>query len=81
VVLVPDFGFEQETHFFEQELGIQFALVNLHRNGTDWSADSRGWLIASQLLSSDNNGTPDAAARNIYRDLVRVLDWPLAPLA
>jgi hypothetical protein len=78
LLLVPDFGFNEEIEFFEGEIGFDnVATVQLYRSGTDFSNDSRSYVGGFNAVPVPNNSTPQACAEQIIWWLKDHCDWTL----
>lgn len=77
LVLIPDLGFQFESNFFVREIGEEnFLLVQLERNGCDFSKDSRGYVHAPNLIQIRNNQSLGWAAQAIIARMNK-LGWTL----
>lgn len=57
--IITDSGFQDESMVLKDRFGDQVYVVNLHRNGTCYSGDSRGRIYLKDNLTYEvrNNGT------------------------
>jgi hypothetical protein len=66
--VVPDSGFDIEIEYLEQHVSIdEVLLVRVHRDGCDFSKDSRNYVYSDKFFSLDvhNNGTQEAFENTI----------------
>lgn len=62
IVVVPDLGFKIETEYLEKHFYLEdLLLVRIHRQGYDFSGDSRSYVYSNNMLSLDiTNNTSEA---------------------
>jgi hypothetical protein len=68
--LIPDSGFSYEAVPVVEYMGSDnVLLVRMHRDGTDFSNDSRSYIELPDVTTVDilNNGSLDDLAHNLYR--------------
>lgn len=76
VIIVTDMGFRAEYDVFNEMLGApQCAWVQVHREGHDFSGDSRRYIGTGCVIH--NNDDPATEARRIYGRLVNQYHWSL----
>lgn len=75
--IISDFGFEAEARFFNARYdAMNVLVVQLYREGCDWSKDSRGYVGEEyQFLHISNNGTIQEAAEKVYDFCIVELGW------
>lgn len=79
VIIVTDMGFAAEHDVFQEEFGPSHcAWIHLHREGTDWSKDSRSYI--GKGCHIHNDGDASTEARRIYGRLVNQYHWSLDKL-
>lgn len=75
LIVVPDSGFQIEVDTIEKLLpNDEVLLLRLHRNGTSFDNDSRGYVIASQMMDISNNasqGVFEEWGRTVAHNFVR----------
>ena len=62
VMVVPDCGFDIEVNYLEQHVNTEdVLLIRVHRDGCDFSKDSRNYVYSNKFMSIDvnNNGTQE----------------------
>lgn len=74
LMIVSDIGFDEEVQYFERH--HDFLLVQLTRNGTDWSKDSRGYVAARNQVRIANDSDVDNAVGHVYAAMLRA-GWTL----
>lgn len=74
ILIVSDMGFDIEVETFETIFGVEnCAWINLYREGTNFSKDSRSHVGSpGRTLSLYNNGTVDEAVQKLAFHL---FDW------
>ena len=71
LIIVSDIGFQAEVDWFAKN-AEDFMLVQLTREGTDWSKDSRGYVEAKgPMVTVANDGTPEEAAGHVISAMIR----------
>lgn len=76
VIVVTDMGFPAEHDVFAETFGLSHcAWIHLHREGCDFSSDSRGYVGKGCHIYND--GDPTTEARRIYGRLVNQYHWSL----
>lgn len=76
VIIVTDMGFRAEYDVFNELLGApQCAWVQVHREGHDFSGDSRKYVGTGCPIYND--GDPMTEARRIYGRLLNQYHWVL----
>lgn len=80
VVIVSDIGFQAECDYFDylaqNLIGYEFLTVQLEREGTDWSKDSRGYCSGEYLLRVSNNAGIREIVDNVVGQMLR-MGWVL----
>lgn len=77
VIIVTDMGFPAEHDVFVDLLGKSHcAWIHVHREGCDFSKDSRSYV--GKGCHIHNDGDPMTEARRIYGRLVNQYHWSLA---
>ena len=67
LMLVTDIGFQEEVDILSDFVDeSNFMLVQVARQGCDWSNDSRGWTSHPNRIGIPNNGTVEEAVMQIY---------------
>lgn len=62
LLLIPDIGFQEETDYLQDVIGVtKFLLVCVSREGIDWANDSRGYVHAFNSLWIQNQKIEDSA--------------------
>lgn len=69
-VVVPDCGFQIEADYLLRKGLAKVVLVRVHRAGTDFSRDSRGYVDAPLAFDVINNGTVEEFQAKI-KDIVK----------
>lgn len=73
IFLVPDFGFQVEPQFFMEKLGPENVLiVQVAREGCDFSKDSRSYVGADHNLALENNATLGWAAQQVVAKMTNM---------
>ena len=77
VIIVTDMGFDAEHDVFSNEIfgSSHCAWIHLHREGCDFSQDSRGYVGKGCHIHNDDD--PMTEARRIYGRLVNQYHWSL----
>jgi hypothetical protein len=77
VIIVTDMGFDAEHDVFSNEIfgSAHCAWIHLHREGTDFSNDSRSYVGKGCHIHNDDD--PMTEARRIYGRLVNQYHWSL----
>lgn len=76
LLIVSDIGFQAECDEFDLVADGGFLTVQLQREGTDWSKDSRGYCHGSLHVTVENNETIFEAADHVVSAMIR-LGWNL----
>lgn len=77
VIIVTDMGFPAEHDVFVETFGKSHcAWIHLHREGCDFSSDSRSYVGKGCHIHNDDD--PMTEARRIYGRLVNQYHWSLA---
>lgn len=71
LILVPDGGFSSELKTMLQA-GESYEVIQVHREGTSFEGDSRGWLGSNYRI--DNNGTITEAVNQLYEFIQKLPD-------
>lgn len=77
-LIVTDIGFQEECSWLDTK-GVgssRFTTIQLERDGTDWSKDSRGYCSGLNRLRIANNTTVEEAVQAVVSHMIR-LGWPL----
>lgn len=76
VIIVTDMGFVAEHDVFAKQFGPSHcAWIHVHRDGHDFSGDSRSYI--GKGCHIHNDGDPMTEARRIYGRLVNQYHWSL----
>lgn len=77
--IVPDLGFQAESHYIEGKLGARNVLtVHLHRAGFEWKNDSRRYVKGTNVLLVEHKEDESSAAAGQILDFVaHALRWTL----
>lgn len=77
VIVVTDMGFDSEHDVFVESIGkAHCAWIHVHREGHDFSNDSRNYVGKGCHIHNDDD--PMTEARRIYGRLVNQYHWSLA---